>query len=221
MVSYLGVFGVHGSLRFLSHLELMKVFRQAFRRCGLPVGYSEGFNPHMKLSFAIAKGVGLESRGELLEIDLLEPIKPKEWMDRINQSLPTGLVIYEMMEKRPSGKAPMALLKRATYLLRGDESILEQGALKLLEPEMIMEVRSKKSLSMKNLQDFIVKVERVAEGIEITLLSGSERNLRIDYVLRYLELPLVAERRALWGESGLLSEMLSVPNETIEEELKG
>jgi len=59
-----------GNARWLSHLELMQVFRRAFRRAGLSVEYSQGFHPHMKMSLGNALKVGAESEGETGEVIL-------------------------------------------------------------------------------------------------------------------------------------------------------
>ncbi len=82
-----------GRSRLLSHLELLQLFFRAFNRAGLPLHYSQGFNPSPKVSFSPALPLGTESLAEYLFVDLVEDIIPGEWLDRLNVQLPEGLTI--------------------------------------------------------------------------------------------------------------------------------
>ena len=209
MASYIMEFSVHGPVSFLSHLELMKVFRQSFRRAGLPVSFSEGFNPHMKLSFAIAKSVGLESDGELLEVETREEIDAVAFRSRINEALPSGLEIVLIRDKGSVTKSLSALLRRSSYLLLCSGGADCAGAIleKLEAPSIVMEVKSKKSVGMKDLKEYIVGARPVEGGVEVTVLAGSEKNLRIDYLVRYLDLDLRVIRHRLLAEDRPLAEL--------------
>lgn len=82
-----------GRARLLSHLELLQVFFRVFNRVGLPLHYSQGFNPSPKVSFSPALPLGTESRAEYLFVDLLRAIEPQEWLTAINRQLPEGLLV--------------------------------------------------------------------------------------------------------------------------------
>lgn len=82
--------------RLLSHLELLQVFFRAFNRAGLPLHYSQGFNPSPKVSFSPALPLGTESKAEYLFVDLSAAIKPDEWIGAINNQLPEGLHVNEL-----------------------------------------------------------------------------------------------------------------------------
>lgn len=80
--------------RFLSHLEMLQVFFRSFRRAGLPVAFSQGYNPSPRVSFSPALPLGSESRVEYLVVDLEELLSPgRDWVGRINAQLPEGLFI--------------------------------------------------------------------------------------------------------------------------------
>lgn len=66
-------FNKMGSMMYIGHLDLMRYFQKLFRRCGLDVSYSKGFNPHQIMSFASPLGLGLTSIGEYLDLSL-EPL---------------------------------------------------------------------------------------------------------------------------------------------------
>ena len=82
-------------VKFISHRDLMRAFQRALRRTGLPVAYSQGFNPHMKISWGNALKVGATSEGEYAELQIDGWIKPFELMDRLNKELPPGIAILE------------------------------------------------------------------------------------------------------------------------------
>ena len=71
---YRFLYAKRGDIRFLSHLEVIQVFFQAFRRAGVKLHYTQGFNPVPKASFSPALPVGTESLAEYLDIDLIELI---------------------------------------------------------------------------------------------------------------------------------------------------
>jgi radical SAM-linked protein len=82
-------------VKFISHRDLMRAFQRALRRTGLPVTYSQGFNPHMKISWGNALKVGAVSEGEAAEIQFEGWIKPLELKEALNRQLPKGLEILE------------------------------------------------------------------------------------------------------------------------------
>lgn len=82
-------------VKFISHLDLMRAFQRAIRRAGIPIAYSQGFNPHMKISWGKALKVGETSESEEAELTLEKFAKPKEILEKINKQLPKGLEIIE------------------------------------------------------------------------------------------------------------------------------
>lgn len=77
-----------GLTRFIGHLDMQRLVGRALRRSGMPVAYSEGFNPHVVLSFASALGVGVETMGDYFEFKLTEQV------DKISIVLPEGFKVY-------------------------------------------------------------------------------------------------------------------------------
>ncbi len=82
-------------IKFISHRDLMRTFQRAVRRADIPIAYSQGFNPHMKISWGNALKVGQSSSGELAQLQIDGWIKPAELMARLNRHLPKGLEILE------------------------------------------------------------------------------------------------------------------------------
>ena len=91
-------------ISMLSHLEYMKVFMNALLRSKLPAAYSEGFNPHLKVSFASALAVGVTSDAEFVDFELTKNIDELEILRRLNEQLPKGSEILRL--KKIVGKVP-------------------------------------------------------------------------------------------------------------------
>jgi radical SAM family uncharacterized protein/radical SAM-linked protein len=88
-----------GNIRFLSHLEIIQVYFQAFRRAGIKLHHTQGFNPVPRVSFSPALPVGTESLAEYLDVDLQEEIEDsEEFSNRINKQLPAGLEIMSIAQ---------------------------------------------------------------------------------------------------------------------------
>lgn len=84
-----------GSAVYISHLDLMRTFQRAFLRAGMPLTYSEGFNPHAQLSIALPLSVGVSSYCELIDFSLMENITLAEIPRRLNEVLPEGIRALE------------------------------------------------------------------------------------------------------------------------------
>ncbi|MBQ8399473.1 MAG: DUF2344 domain-containing protein [Clostridia bacterium] len=85
-----------GKLKFISHLDLCRTLKGAFGRAGVPIKYSQGFNPHPKMVFSMPLPVGAESVCEYLDITLTEERDEKELMAAINAQLTPDLQVLEI-----------------------------------------------------------------------------------------------------------------------------
>lgn len=88
-------FAKRGLMRFVSHLDLMRLFQRAARRAGLPVAITKGFNPHPRISVQPAIKLGEESRSLEAVFKLDGWMKPAEFKERLQEKLPEGIEILE------------------------------------------------------------------------------------------------------------------------------
>jgi radical SAM-linked protein len=91
-------FGRHGGARYLSHLEMMRMWERALRRADWKLAYSQGFNPHPKLLFAAALPVGVAAESELLDVHLEEPRALESAVTELSQRMPPGLNVVGVAE---------------------------------------------------------------------------------------------------------------------------
>jgi radical SAM-linked protein len=89
------IFSKTGKMKYISHLDLMRLITRALRRARIPVKVTEGFNPHPKLSLQRAIKLGVESAGEEGSIALRQPVNAVDFRERLNGQLPEGIRIIE------------------------------------------------------------------------------------------------------------------------------
>ena len=87
------VFQKKGDMRFISHLDLVRLFQRASRRADLPVTITKGFSPHLKISITKALKLGLASDGEDAVFCMDKAVSPADFIDRINEKLPEGITV--------------------------------------------------------------------------------------------------------------------------------
>jgi radical SAM-linked protein len=88
-------FSKKGAMKYISHLDLMRLFMRAMRRADLPLKMTEGFSPHPKFSIKRALKLGLESENEEASVALKEPINPEDFKERLQKQLPEGIIIKD------------------------------------------------------------------------------------------------------------------------------
>lgn len=101
-------------VKFISHLDLMKVFERAARRANIPIAYSQGFNPHAHLIFGLPLSVGVTSQAEYADIEVTEEVEPGSFVNKMNSQLPKGLYIHEAKIKQSKDNI-MASISGAAY----------------------------------------------------------------------------------------------------------
>lgn len=96
-------------LRFLGHLDFLRTMERAIMRADIPAAFSEGFNPHMKVSFDAALAVGVTADPLYMELRLEKELSCEEVQERLSAQLPGGIEIHEILE------APMEWPKFSAY----------------------------------------------------------------------------------------------------------
>lgn len=136
-------------LRFIGHLDLLRAMQRALSRSGLPVAYSQGFNPHMLISFASPLPVGLSGQGELADVTLSEVITEANCLAALRTSMPEGLPVTRVRIVPDNHHKLMAMLRTASYIIGFDSpedaAPLLAAAPSFAEQESIPAIRVTKS----------------------------------------------------------------------------
>ena len=151
-----------GDAIFISHLDLMRLFQRAFKRAGLKLTHSQGFNPRPSVSIALPLSVGVESECELLDFDLEEEgFSFQEIQGRLNQTLTVGVRVLKVYDD-------LAKLKHLAYLacdltLEYDNGIPADASGRILalfkEAEVIVEKKGKNGPTEQNIVPMILDMQ--------------------------------------------------------------
>ena len=169
--------------RFISHLDLLRAMDRAMRRAGIPIAYSQGFNPHPKLSFATPLSVGIVSYGDYLEMELTEELSTEEIINKMNQKLPVGIEILGI--KKLDGKKPTlgAIVEAATYKVEINNELEQKIKETLDKKEIIIERTNKKGTKSVDIRPLIYKLYSKDNGLYMLLATSSSANVKPKEIL--------------------------------------
>ncbi|MBO5364202.1 MAG: DUF2344 domain-containing protein [Clostridia bacterium] len=179
------VFSKMGMGKYISHLDLLRCFTRAIQRSGLPVVYSQGFNPHQKMTFSLPLPIGVTSECETVDIQFEDGLTSAEIQEKLNQNLPMDMKVLAVHE--PTAKA--ADIVSAEYQMGAmTAGVVEKDALRKFfgSGEVLVTKKTKKKGEKQiNLMDYLHawEVEEVAEDgfkLRVVLDAGGERNLKPD-----------------------------------------
>ncbi|MBR7025828.1 MAG: TIGR03960 family B12-binding radical SAM protein [Selenomonadaceae bacterium] len=118
LTKYRGQIRKGAQVAMLSHLDYMNLFMRALLRSKLPAAWSEGFNPHLKVSFATALAVGVTSDCEYVDFELTAELEAEEVMRRLNLQLPEDARLVKLKKLRGKVKPVMSLVEMSRYEVR-------------------------------------------------------------------------------------------------------
>lgn len=175
MNRYVFRFEKTGNLRFISHLDLQRLFRRSIKRAQIKVAYSQGYNPHEMINVVQALSLGFESTGDYFEIVTPFAYDKQELMDRFNQTFPEGLKFTEIRElpyssKNLSPKTHSALYEAILPLAEGQELHIEPF---ISAPEILIMKKDKKTKKPveKNVKDFVFEMSETGRTADSVILS--------------------------------------------------
>lgn len=205
-------FGKQPRLRFISHLDLQRFFQRALNRTGLPIAYTQGFNPHPVLSFGSALALGWTSEYEIFDVKLSAPMGRKRTEDAMRAALPEDLPVLEVKLVDDKHPAPMAMVAASDYeiTLIGETA---QATLEAAEVfwarEQVMAMRKTKSGEREvDVRPLAIALERTETGLNARLKLTEKDTLKPDLLVRALaeiagvEAPeMRIHRKCLLGEA--------------------
>jgi radical SAM-linked protein len=151
-----------GRLRFASHRDFQRAFERALRRAGIPMAYSAGFSPHPKISYANAAPTGTASEAEYLEIGLSEARDPDDVRRLLDEALPPGLDIVDVVVARTSDFVERLQASRWRIEIPGlTASEVETALTRLLDAQEVLVER----LTKNGLRTFDVRAALLAGSV--------------------------------------------------------
>ena len=200
-------------LKYISHLDLARTWERAFRRAGLPLAHSQGFNPRPRYQLAAALPVGVTGRSEYVDLWLTEAMEPHELDAWLRPCLPPGLEVLHVEETDLRGPALQAQTRAAEYraAVRNQEpaeAVSSRVRALLAAPMLLRQRQHKGKLQTYDLRPLIqeITVEPGSAGehrLTMRLQASPEGAGRPDEVLKALGLALgqhAIERTNLYFE---------------------
>ncbi len=190
-------FRKYGNMKFIGHLDVMRYFQKAIRRSEVNIRYSEGFSPHQIMSFAAPLGVGITSKGEYVDIEVLDTENSKKMLDRLNAVMSEGFEILEYKLLPDDAANAMSIVAAADYSLTfrpGYEPENESPAqwfeklVRFFDADHVMIMKkTKKGEREMDLKPFVYELEVRNDGetpaLFMKVSAGSAANIKPELVL--------------------------------------
>jgi len=186
-------FSKQGRIKFVGHLDLLRLFQRVIKSAKLPIAYSQGFNPHSLMYFAQALSVGITSTGEYIDLHLEEDVSPEWIKQHMNEMLPEGLKIHSVNILAEDSKTCMALIDASSYEIRidkgpGDKDIMMLAKEFYKQEEILVSRISKKKKRIINIKEFIYALSLEENETHylamVTLAAGSRQNLNANLFIQ-------------------------------------
>lgn len=184
-------FGKKSRLRFISHLDLQRFLHMALNRTGLPVLYSQGFNPHPLMAFGSALALGWTSEYEIIDVRLAAPMGRGKCEAGMRRALPEDLPVLEVKLVDDRYPSVMAQVVASDYriTLGGDsaQAVIDQIPA-FLDSTQIMAMKKTKSGEKEiNIRPLALRLE-AAEGntLYARLMLTEKDALKADLLVRTL-----------------------------------
>ncbi len=178
--------------KYISHLDLLRCFTRAIMRSGLPVKYSQGFNPHMKLTFSLPLSIGVTSECETADIEFSDGTSTDEIREKLSVNLPPDIRVLDVYAPRMSANDIVSAEYKITLFT--DEPLNSKDIKEFFGRSEVtiikMTKKTKKTGGAEvNLMDYVKgaslitdKAEKTADGykteLNLTLSAGGQSNLK-------------------------------------------
>jgi len=182
-----------GKMRFIGHLDLLKLFQRVIKMAKLPISYSKGFNPHQIMSFAAPLSLGMSSISEYVDIKLDSDIDCEKIKNSINKVMVDGIEILEVKKLNENDKSGAAVLEAAVYEVTFDFKC--ENLNKIIDDiikcdKILIEKNTKKKNKVVDIRPDIYFIEDISDNnnskIKVMLSSGSIKNLKPELLVKYI-----------------------------------
>lgn len=180
MIKIRTVFEKKDRAKYISHLDLNRFMLRAFRRTKLPIWYTEGYNPHPYITFALALSLGYESDCEIMDFNLNEDVDFEVIKEKLNSVMPEGILFKEVFT--PEKKiTEIARSEFAVEMIFDDAEKAKTEFEEFLSSETIMvEKKSKKGMLEIDLKPFVEMSEIICDEkslhFNVLLPAGTQTN---------------------------------------------
>lgn len=185
-------FSKHGVLKFIGHLDVMRYFQKSIRRAEIDIAYSTGFSPHQIMSFAAPLGIGLESNGEYMDIEVNSLTTSTQILETLNSQMVDGIQILEVKLLPENAGNAMASVAAASYSICFREGcqpqFLNQETVTAFfeQPEIIVTKQTKRSESTFDMKPSLYAFSLCQDNktLLLTVDASSSGNIKPSLVMK-------------------------------------
>ncbi len=179
-----------GRAKYTSHLDTMRTMTRSLRRSQLPLWYTQGFNPHLYMTFALPISLGYESLCESVDLRLTQPLSLEEVTNKLNDCLPPGLTVTKVTEPGmdPAEIAWADYQVTLRYNSENVDEIAQKLAVFLAQPVIQVSKRTKKGeklVDLKPLFQLLAQdIQQNALHLTLRLATGINTNINPTLLLK-------------------------------------
>ena len=183
-------FGKRPRLRFISHLDLQRFMQMALNRTGLPVQFSQGFNPHPLMAFGSALALGWTSDYEVLDVRLAAPMGRGRCEEAMKRALSEDLPVLEVKlveDRRPAAMAQVEASDcHVTVVGEGADALT--GAIPgFLASDQVLAMKKTKSGEKEiDIRPMVLSLTPTEDGFDVRLMLTEKASLKADLLAQVL-----------------------------------
>ena len=209
----LAVFEKGERIRHIGHLDIQRSVQRGLRRSGLPVAYSQGFNPHILITFASALSTGACGKREIMDVTMAEDVGEEEFLARMNRAMPPEMQLKEARAVDSKHPSLMGMVRAAVYdlTIRNEETgkLLISAIPAMMKKERIPAMRKTKTkLTEVDIKPLILSISGEENHIRATLILNERESCKPQMLLDALketagiteEVRMLVTRESLLGE---------------------
>lgn len=181
-------------LKYIAHLDVLRLFERSIKRAKLPVAYTQGFNPRQKMVFGLPMSIGLTSDSEYADIELTEDMEPDVFIDTINKYLPDGIRVDKAVAMTSKNNIMNQITAARYEIVFETEKAMSHFDIDSLvhmflsKEEITVMKKTKKGPRATNIRPWVYSLSAHKKDINIFVLeaflsAGTENNLRADLLL--------------------------------------
>ena len=209
----LAVFEKGERIRHIGHLDIQRSVQRGLRRSGLPVAYSQGFNPHILITFASALSTGACGKREIMDVTMAEEVSADEFVARMNRAMPPEMQVSEARAVDAKHPSLMSMMQAADYdLMIRDAEIgarLAEVIPAMMAKDTIPAMRKTKTkLTEVDIKPLILSLRGEGNHLFTTLVLNERESCKPQMLLEALkaaagiegEVRMLVTRERLLGE---------------------
>lgn len=181
-------FTKYGDMKYVSHLDLIRLFTRIFHRAELPLAYSEGFNPHPKMAVLLPLSVGFESSCEYIDVEFREGVSMLDCMKKLKGKLPLGMEIPQITQLNETSKKAKEI-RYAMYEFTFPCELSQEMLDTFLDRKEIEVIKkTKRQEGIADIRGDILDICILDSGrVQAIISAGSNANLKADLLVAAME----------------------------------